>query len=653
MPRLILEAKKFNTWVILFGLQAFVSLTIVGLSFSVQAIANEDLSSAIGRSRTEKWSDDIQWQRLLQYQPRFFGGVKSQSGSDKFFLHPQGATQPQLELEASIEALFENKRLITSRDSRFKESVACVFPARRLWLEKKIGQKLTAISCERFERFKEILQAKSLTYVFSSYYLNNPASGFGHTFLRINKAPSAKDGERYELADYGIGYAAMQISSNPLVYSLLGISGFMPGAFDVNPYYFKVREYNDFESRDLWEYDLNFTPNEVDFIVAVIWELSDVSFDYHYFSQNCSYRILAVLETARPELHLIDQLKTQVMPADTVQTIFEVPNLVSHIHFRPSVRATFQGRFALISEEAKARIKSFAKTESTEDLVKGLPVDTKREVLDASMDYLDFRYPNDILKKTGKYSLKKEVLAARAEVGGISNPISVAVPWAEAPHDAQGSRRFGIGFRKWPDEKPAMLLSYKFALHDLLDPKLGYPSGAQISMGDFAFGFDGNTRILSLEKAVIFEVISLSSIDDFSSHPSWRLKIANERSFENDCSYLCNVSELSGGIGLTKTWFSALDFSLWLRAGAQQNPNFERWAFRAGVGPAAMIRFNQKSFSLLAETYFRYDYLGSFSEFRQNLIGAQLTPKKNWAVRINLKSENSKSSFDSQLFYYY
>ncbi len=604
-------------------------------------------------ARVQHWAEDMQWLRLVQYENRLFGSIKSQAGSDKFFLHPQGATCPELELNATIESLFENKRLVQSRDAKFNEPVACVFPARRLWLEKKIGHKFLPVACERFERFKEILQAQSLTYVFSSYYLNNPASGFGHTFLRVNKAPSAKNGERYELADYGIGYSALKVSENPLVYSLLGVSGFMPGAFDVNPYYFKVREYNDFESRDLWEYDLNFTTDEVALIIAFVWELSDVNFDYHYFSQNCSYRILAVFEVARPELHLVDQLKAQVMPADTVQTVFQVPGLVSRIHYRPSVRASFQNRMQVLNEGSKSKIKNFAKDESVAGLLKNLNSSNNKDVLDAAMDYLDYRYPKEILTKVGKYSLKKEVLIARSEIGGVSENLAITIPWSEAPHVAQGSRRWGIGYRHWQNDDEAIAISAKFALHDLLDAKLGYPSGAQISMGDFAFSFNSKSNLLALDRATIFEVISLASIDDFAKSPSWRLKISNDRGYENGCAKLCNSSNLSGGIGLTKTWLETLDISLWLRAGAQHNPDFSSDALRLGAGPAAMVRWNRGIFAILGESYYRYDYKAAITEFRQNSFGIQLTPQKNWALRSNIQDMNSQALFDAQLFYYY
>ena len=45
--------------------------------------------------------------------------------------------------------------------------------------------------------------------VFSSYYLNNPASAFGHTFLRLNREEVASGGERLDLIDQAVDFAAI------------------------------------------------------------------------------------------------------------------------------------------------------------------------------------------------------------------------------------------------------------------------------------------------------------------------------------------------------------------------------------------------------------------------------------------------------------
>ena len=51
--------------------------------------------------------------------------------------------------------------------------------------------------------------------------------------------------------------------SNGALYAVLGLVGGFTGSWSNLPYYYKVREYNNFEARDLWSYDLNLRPDEV------------------------------------------------------------------------------------------------------------------------------------------------------------------------------------------------------------------------------------------------------------------------------------------------------------------------------------------------------------------------------------------------------
>ena len=620
-------------------------------SFAVAQTPTQDL---VSKAQNNKWWENQQWHRLVQYKKLFFGGYESPAESANFFISPQGKTNPEQELLATIEALSENKTL-SSKDGKTLDPAACVFPARKIWIEKISGTKLPSPTCERYARFLEILQPQSMTYVFSSYYLNNPASAFGHTFLRINKGPSSRDGERYELFDYGVGYAALQVSENPFVYSFLGVSGLMPGSFDINPYYYKVREYNDFESRDLWEYDLDFTPDEVTMMVAYIWELLNANFNYHYFSENCAYRILSIFEAVRPSLDLTSQLKSQVMPADTVQTLFESQGLIKSIHYRPSGRATFQARYKSLTSEEQKKIIQFANDESLENLKDNLSPEKQRPVLDTAIDYLDFKYPKEILRKEGHYSFKKEILLARAEIGGISPSIKIEPPWNEAPHDAQGSRRMGLGLRQWDDDSKSYLFSFKFSLHDLLDPKLGYPPTAEITMGDFIFAYDEDDKKLSLDRFTFYEVISLAPIDAFNQGVSWRLKVAYERGYESNCRQeLCRWTELSGGSGSTFSLWKDLDIALWLKASLlTSSADFVQDHWIVGAGPALTVRWNRDWFALLAESYYRYDYRGKNHEFRQHSLGMNFSLDKSLSLRFEGRDENSIQRFDARLLYYY
>jgi hypothetical protein len=88
--------------------------------------------------------------------------------------------------------------------------------------------------------------------------MNNPASMFGHTFLRVDKN---REGPEQTLLNYGVNYAANVDTKNvnALAYAFEGLFGFFRGTFTLFPYYAKVQEYSNWESRDLWEYELDFT----------------------------------------------------------------------------------------------------------------------------------------------------------------------------------------------------------------------------------------------------------------------------------------------------------------------------------------------------------------------------------------------------------
>ncbi len=211
-------------------------------------------------------------------------------------------------------------------------------------------------------------------------------------------------------------------------------------------------------------------------------------------------------------------------------------------------------------------------------------------------------------------------MIARAEVGGVSDVLKITTPENEAPEKAYGSRRMGVGYRHWENEDYG-LISAKLSLHDLLDPKVGYPPAAQITMGDFVGSWNSRTNEIALDRFTFFDVISLAPIDEFSKSSSWRLYVSNERGYENNCDKLCRWTELSGGIGLSKSLLKNVDIAAWLRITGQTSSDFSGESWRVGSGPSLMLRWNQGHFGLIAESYYRYDYKGENHEVRQHTLG--------------------------------
>ncbi|MDP6979581.1 MAG: DUF4105 domain-containing protein [Myxococcota bacterium] len=140
---------------------------------------------------------------------------------------------------------------------------------------------------------------------------------------------------------------------NALIYAFKGIVGSDPARFRKLAYAYKVRQYADYESRDLWEYRLALSPRQLEMLVGHLWELGPSYFDDDDFTENCSYHILGAIAAAVPEAGLLDRVRMPVIPADTVKTLAETPGLVEDIAFHPSLRSTFFSRAASLDAEAQ------------------------------------------------------------------------------------------------------------------------------------------------------------------------------------------------------------------------------------------------------------------------------------------------------------
>jgi hypothetical protein len=172
------------------------------------AAAPEDpppLPELLARARQLRLADDVAWLRLGHWRPRLGGGWKSEADGPAFFRAPGGKTDPAAELEATLAAFLAP----APGGADELDDAVCRFPARLAFLAGRLGLDLTRLPprrCPRLGEFLDRLSARGATLVFSAWYLNNPASAFGHTFLRLDKAEGALAGRPFELLDYGVDY---------------------------------------------------------------------------------------------------------------------------------------------------------------------------------------------------------------------------------------------------------------------------------------------------------------------------------------------------------------------------------------------------------------------------------------------------------------
>lgn len=259
------------------------------------AVAPSDIQNYINLAEQKRLDQDMTWKRLMYADQ----SQTSEVNYDGYFYAIDGKTNIKNELHADIQALFQQ--------TENNQSIRCKFPARSRWLIEQLqipAQQLPNVNCDEFDAWINQIKPYKATLIYATDFMGNPSSMFGHTLLRLDP----KDQKQLNLVSYAVNYAATVNSQDNWSYAWKGLTGQYPGQYSLMPYYRKVKEYGDFESRDLWEYELNLTPEETRFLVEHIWEMQHVSFPYYFVSDNCAYRLLGLIDLVRPELNLKNSL---------------------------------------------------------------------------------------------------------------------------------------------------------------------------------------------------------------------------------------------------------------------------------------------------------------------------------------------------------
>ena len=536
------------------------------------------------------------WLRLGHWRARLLGGWRSEADGRAFFLAADGKDDPAAELDATLRAFFAPETVAPDYDVR-ADHAQCRYPARFAFLVRALGidlSRLPARSCPRFQAFWDRLSARSVTLVFSSYYLNNPASAFGHTFLRLGKAEHGSPGERYDLIDQGIDYAAVPDTSNPVLYAVKGLTGLFRGEFSARPYFYKVREYADYESRDLWEYELALTPPEVAMLVAHLWELGQTWFAYFYLTENCSYHVLGALEAAAPRLHLLSHVGPITIPADTVKALFAEPGLVREVRFRPSAQTQLDARTAKLTSGELDEVADLAEgREPAAFLAAG---DAERvAVLDAAVDLVDVRHGRDIVDGTDPAAdaLRQRLLERRSTIPVASDRLIIVPPPSGGPERGHGSMRVGAGAGASTQDGALLVLDGRLALHDLADPPRGFPLRTQLEFLKTRVSYATRSRSFRLDEASLVEATSLNPFDRFDRRISWKLRAGAVRVVDGGCAgCIAGRFEVGGGPALLARQ-GAIAAAATADAELLASPDLQGAGgsgFRPGVGPGALVR---------------------------------------------------------------
>lgn len=533
----------------------------------VSSIPSLSHAFSVNDTELERVSQSKQWHRLMHYVKSFpLQRWISQVDGQGFFFSENGKNNPKAELIATLEAFEKN-----TETGKLKQPPQCAFPERYRFLKKEFNLQTLDVVCPKLQEFMDSYHGSSATLVFSSAYPNNPGSMFGHTFLRINrKSDSTTEAKKLDILDFGISFAAaVGNDENGFAFMFLGLTGGYLGQFSKVPYYVKVNEYTNSESRDVWEYDLNLNEEETQSLLRHVWEIETNSyFDYFFFDENCAYVLLGLLEVAKPDWNLSD-FWIYVIPGETVKRLVQTPGAVTNVKFRPSLRKKMMRNFSLLNPAQQASYFRILSQEDDVSQVSDLPT------IEGVISYLYYLKQKKGAKFKNSSDEKKltNTLIRRSELGTrskltqddvIKNASSSSINDFEDSRPEMGHhpRRLGIsaglqrGAGRLKEPQFFQELSFKFAFHDLLNEDIGYSKFSQIDFPGATLRYTDKDQNLYLENFQALAITSLSPLTHLEKSFSWRMMLDYYSPKDlRECNY-CHLVRFEGGGGSTLELFT-------------------------------------------------------------------------------------------------
>jgi hypothetical protein len=469
-----------------------------------------------GTARAAADWEDPQWLRLLHYKK---GESDAKSGA--FFLSPLGRTDPKAEFDALRAALEDDAPDPTppGGDPPGPEPLRCRYPARVRWLADRLGRDAEALlaPCRRFAYWSSLMKAEGVALVFASAYMNNPSSMFGHTFLRVERAGEDR------LLDATLNFAAETGDQSGLLFAVKGLAGLYPGKYTAAPYYMKVAEYGNIEFRDLWEYRLDLSDDEVRSLVEHAWELGQAVFPYYFFSKNCSYQLMPALEAAVPRLTLFPGSPPVVSPVETLLAAVETEGLVRERVYRMSHATRLRQRRSSMSRPERRAAAAYAggEPERGDALSGGMPSARRAVVLDAAQELVLYRHGFNPEISQAVRKLERPILIRRGRLEADSTEPERPA-WAAGPEEGHLRRRLvaGGGVRRGGGFAE---IGWRPGLHAFEDRTRGYLPGNAIEAMTWRLRYDGPSERVHFQEFRVIEILSLTAFDGWTRKPSWAL----------------------------------------------------------------------------------------------------------------------------------
>ncbi|MFK8053013.1 MAG: DUF4105 domain-containing protein [Woeseiaceae bacterium] len=530
---------------------------------------------AISSVLAESITSDAAWLKLLHYENKLTG-LRSAVKAPAFFLSPDGGTNPDAELNATLVAM-KTVPDVAEPDAHPQ----CRFPARAMYLRRRGLLASEPFACPAFDAWMFEGKPESLSIVLATGYLGNPASYYGHTLLKFNSPDAARTSD---LLDVTVNYGAIiPPGTGPLTYMAKGALGGFDAGFSHIQYYFHDHNYGNVELRDLWEYQLDLPPEDVDYVVAHTWELLGKEFTYYFFRRNCAYRMAEALEIL-DDIQIIPPRRPWTVPQALVKRANESTRaskpLVKSVTYHPSRQSQFYASFAELSLRARTLVKEIVLSEMPRKSLQQLnelESGMRQYAIDALLDYYRFQTPKDAaptdprrtaLQSALAYQFSQPPTTKRIRQTPDENPAQDVSPgYVSAAYAANNSALGDLA-----------LIRVRAAYYDALDSSVSHVANSELAMGDVTLAVKDDN--IDVREAQLFRVEAVNSA--LSGLPgdngkSWKLGLG-VTSQDLACDD-CRVARFEGDVGRSRRLSDAITGGIYIGGAVQDNRRDQGNAF--------------------------------------------------------------------------
>lgn len=497
----------------------------------------------IDRALETNLYENKHWHTLLHFR-----GRKSDI-DDKYFFYSKvnDKSLPKNEMIATIKAFYENPDEVSipkdlrdriaisntryDKDSKLPKAslrnedyhAICRFPARFEFLDKYLKfENLPKVECKEYNDMLNYVQPRKAIVVFPSAYINSPASSFGHTFILLQGKYKNK------LLSFAINYAADVNSHNEnlLKFTMRGLFGGYTGRYSILPYYEKIKEYRDVENRDIWEFPLNLSEEEVKRLFAHLWEVRNNEDRYLFLTKNCSYNILWLIEAARDDVNIRKYFIYHVNPPETIFAM-QRENLIESQIYRPSKRSLIYAYKDNLSLKLinKAKKISKGKLDSNAILNEDISLEQKQKTLELSQELTEYYAIKGKMDKQTYIDTAHNIAKSRSQLGRGSE---IKVPTPTPMLNGNQAARISA-FDLFKNNKHHVGFEFRLLHHDITDSDIGYLRGVGIEFLKARFYIDD--KGLQLDEGKILGLESYGTTDSVFKSISFRFNMGFDRSF--------------------------------------------------------------------------------------------------------------------------